>query len=627
MKHRFSLTTVAPIRDGKAEVNQDSLIWFNCDPNFQPASDQTRTEPLYETGRNHYDELAARQPDPRIAQADKEHAEWQASQTGTGKQVHYHAGADIPTGELRSGTFTTPDRVVAEQFARNFGHKKSHEMHLDASRSATEKDVIKYAKKVGIYEKGTPIGQYFERDLQGPGNVQKMINYLTINGFRTATFDDGMGKHPSTVVLSKQAAEPLTKSLALTHLLRKSNENHGEHGRFASESGQTTCQPTLNISQTGTQPHDYVLFNGKKDIAILPKLNRDSALLFPQLPIRLRVGKHEDRYGLDHISEKHGEEIAKYGMTPAEYVHHLIKHANKIYDVTRDHKLLLECHTKPGRHIWIQLRNNGGFYSVITTFKDTKWLNKGKLVWSGRNIDMAPAIHADPLLQKATATNQSVRLSSYTDHRHNAETLPKSARTVLENQTTTYRITKSATDDKSVKPTTHNDANKSIQHPKQLIKAARTLHGRIDFNGLQISIETGRSRVREWHNPQDDTSGMSRMTLPYGYIKGTLGVDGDHVDVFVGPDNSAPDVYVVHTTVAPDFTGYDEDKCYVGVGSPEEAKRYFHTAYSEPRFYGSMSVWPFDEFKTAEYVGRLYRGNTHHHHLQKQRIHYGGRRL
>ena len=123
------------------------------------------------------------------------------------------------------------------------------------------------------------------------------------------------------------------------------------------------------------------------------------------------------------------------------------------------------------------------------------------------------------------------------------------------------------------------------------------------------------------------TSGMSRMTLPYGYIKGTLGVDGDHVDVFVGPDNSAPDVYVVHTTVAPDFTGYDEDKCYVGVGSPEEAKRYFHTAYSEPRFYGSMSVWPFDEFKTAEYVGRLYRGNTHHHHLQKQRIHYGGRRL
>lgn len=129
------------------------------------------------------------------------------------RQVHYHAGADIPTHELRAGTFTTPDREAAEQFARHFGHKKIHEMHIEhGDKVAGEKEIIKFAKKIGMYEKGTPIGQYFERDIQGDTNVQKLINYLMIYGFRTATFDDGMSKHPTTVIIWKNAMHPLTKA-------------------------------------------------------------------------------------------------------------------------------------------------------------------------------------------------------------------------------------------------------------------------------------------------------------------------------------------------------------------------------------------------------------------------------
>ena len=131
---------------------------------------------------------------------------------------------------------------------------------------------------------------------------------------------------------------------------------------------------------------------------------------------------------------------------------------------------------------------------------------------------------------------------------------------------------------------------------QELIKAARTLHGRIDFNGLPCSIETGRSRVREWFNPQDGTQGMSRMTLPYGYILGTLGVDGDHFDIFIGPDRSAPNAYIVTTMAAPTFTEVDEQKGFVGV-SAEEALRVFHASYSDPRFFGSMTEMPFEEFK------------------------------
>jgi hypothetical protein len=60
----------------------------------------------------------------------------------------------------------------------------------------------------------------------------------------------------------------------------------------------------------------------------------------------------------------------------------------------------------------------------------------------------------------------------------------------------------------TVKTTRQND----IKHIPMLIKSHQ-LHGRIDFNGLQISVETGRSRCRQWHNPHDGSQGMSRNII------------------------------------------------------------------------------------------------------------------
>lgn len=139
------------------------------------------------------------------------------------------------------------------------------------------------------------------------------------------------------------------------------------------------------------------------------------------------------------------------------------------------------------------------------------------------------------------------------------------------------------------------DMHKAIAHPAML--KSRKLHGSINFNGLDISIETGRSRCREWYNPHDGSQGMSRMTLPYGYIKRSLGVDGDHYDAFVGPDHSAPNVYIVTTMKAPDFIEIDEEKAFLGVNSAEEAERYFKSSYSDDRFFGGITEMPFEEFK------------------------------
>ena len=63
------------------------------------------------------------------------------------------------------------------------------------------------------------------------------------------------------------------------------------------------------------------------------------------------------------------------------------------------------------------------------------------------------------------------------------------------------------------------------------------LQGRREWHGQDISVENrkGSYRVDKHHNPPE---WKTKMHCDYGYIKKTEGTDGDHLDVFVGPDAS-----------------------------------------------------------------------------------------
>ena len=126
---------------------------------------------------------------------------------------------------------------------------------------------------------------------------------------------------------------------------------------------------------------------------------------------------------------------------------------------------------------------------------------------------------------------------------------------------------------------------------------ARALSRTLKFRDLDVSIETDKGEEREWHDPFTGRAGVTKMKYPYGYIRKTMGVDGDHVDVFVGPEEDAPDVHVVHQKKAPLFIEYDEDKCMLGWHSADAAKEAYLAHYDDPRFFGRMTSIPFDQFK------------------------------
>jgi intein/homing endonuclease len=124
--------------------------------------------------------------------------------------------------------------------------------------------------------------------------------------------------------------------------------------------------------------------------------------------------------------------------------------------------------------------------------------------------------------------------------------------------------------------------------------------GTIHFNGLIINVENAPGDVREGKDPSG-RKWRTEMKLPYGEIQGTLGVDRDKLDAYVGPHSDAENVYIVHQNkVGGSAKGtYDEDKVMLGFDSPEQAKEAYLAHYSNPAFFRSMTVMSISLFKKA----------------------------
>ena len=121
--------------------------------------------------------------------------------------------------------------------------------------------------------------------------------------------------------------------------------------------------------------------------------------------------------------------------------------------------------------------------------------------------------------------------------------------------------------------------------------ATRKLEGRRRWRGLEISIENAVGSTRRGTDA-DGHAWATTMKHDYGYVRGTEGVDGDHIDVFLsGPEaeDRGDDVYIVHT-VGPGTDRYDEDKVFLGFESEGEAVAAFNAHYDHPeRHFGAVT--------------------------------------
>lgn len=164
-----------------------------------------------------------------------------------------------------------------------------------------------------------------------------------------------------------------------------------------------------------------------------------------------------------------------------------------------------------------------------------------------------------------------------------------------------------------------------MRHSRVLVKGRRKLHDRMNVLGMKISIENRAGSVRRGKD-EDGASWKTVMVNPYGYIRGTMGVDGDHLDVFIGPEllkmkrtrgkqGEFDKVWIVHQKQK-GKRAYDEDKVMLGYRTKEEAVSAYKRHYDDPEaFLGPISECSLDDFKdmikdTKENPRRLGRGRV-----------------
>lgn len=121
----------------------------------------------------------------------------------------------------------------------------------------------------------------------------------------------------------------------------------------------------------------------------------------------------------------------------------------------------------------------------------------------------------------------------------------------------------------------------------------------VDFAGFTIAIENPQGSVRHWTDSSGE-KGSTHMRYSYGYIAGTEGLDGDDVDVFLGPDEHAPRVYIITQNKKNDgdYTGIDEQKVMLGFHTSVEAKAAYTQHYDNARFFKEMIDMSVEEFRS-----------------------------
>lgn len=152
----------------------------------------------------------------------------------------------------------------------------------------------------------------------------------------------------------------------------------------------------------------------------------------------------------------------------------------------------------------------------------------------------------------------------------------------------------------------HEDGEHLVLHPLSKEKTAEEkkfkLQGHIDHQGLGIAVENRKGSVRKGVD-KDGKPWRTEMKMPYGYIKGTKGADGEEVDAYVGPKKDATHAFVVHQR-KDNGKGYDEDKVMLGFASKEEAVKGYLKHYNDPKFLGPVSTVPMDRLKELVESGK-----------------------
>jgi ATP-dependent protease ClpP protease subunit len=121
--------------------------------------------------------------------------------------------------------------------------------------------------------------------------------------------------------------------------------------------------------------------------------------------------------------------------------------------------------------------------------------------------------------------------------------------------------------------------------------------GKFIIKGLKISVENPAGSTRSGIS-KDGKMWVNKMPFTYGYFRGTIGKDGDPIDVYLGPIIDKDfDVYIIDQ-VDEETRAFDEHKVMLGFESEDKAKEAYLSCFEDTwTGFNSITVLTLKKFK------------------------------
>jgi N12 class adenine-specific DNA methylase len=360
---------------------------------------------------------------------------------------------------------------------------------------------------------------------------------------------------------AKVVEERIAKEKAEAEAKRKAEEEAKRANEEAESELNSTIENVLNTLYKKGKDYASKIFNMKFfDFAKTPDFMKHLGMTGSKFTIRYGViARHFGKDGSHDFTQSEWEQIP-----------HAIEHPFAITQLKNKEK---------GFRIYTALKTEKGEYVVVGV--DVK--NAGRdmevnaiATMFGRRSNANLSENEEVIYKSKEITPEQEALLS----RPNSDQYP------TERELSTDKVTESAPSTQENGP--KNSTQSAIESASAEVetspteaqkKAGNYKMGHVKVGAFDVTIENPKGSERSG----TDANGKKwsvKMNNTYGYIRGTEGVDGDHIDVFLAEDMDKWDgkyVFVVDQ-YNPDGT-FDEHKVMLGFNSMEEARSAYLSNY------------------------------------------------
>ena len=362
---------------------------------------------------------------------------------------------------------------------------------------------------------------------------------------------------------AKVVEERIAKEKAEAEAKRKAEEEAKRANEEAESELNSTIENVLNTLYKKGKDYASKIFNMKFfDFAKTPDFMKHLGMTGSKFTIRYGViARHFGKDGSHDFTQSEWEQIP-----------HAIEHPFAITQLKNKEK---------GFRIYTALKTEKGEYVVVGV--DVK--NAGRdmevnaiATMFGRRSNANLSENEEVIYKSKEITPEQEALLS----RPNSDQYP------AERELSTDKVTESAPSTQENGP--KNSTQSAIESASAEVetspteaqkKAGNYKMGHVKVGAFDVTIENPKGSERSGKDANGKKWSV-KMHNTYGYIRGTEGVDGDHIDVFLAEDMDKWDgkyVFVVDQ-YNPDGT-FDEHKVMLGFNSMEEARSAYLSNYEK----------------------------------------------